>query len=169
MSNINKTHYRKVLKSDHLGIADLEDFQEEGSSLIYNIKFVNQEHGARVAGKKIDANIAYFNEPIKPLVLNATNAATMRLLTGSPFIEDWQNIPVQLYIDNNVKMKGEIVGGVRISPIAPKVQQVITPENAKAWANVVNAYKRDGNFDKVLARAVVSPEHQQQIINEYSS
>jgi len=25
----NKTHYRKVFKSDHLGVADLEDFIEE--------------------------------------------------------------------------------------------------------------------------------------------
>jgi len=162
----SKTHYRKVLKSDHLGIADLEDFQEEGSSLIYNIKFVQQEHGAKVAGRKIDANIAYFQEKIKPLVLNATNAATMRKLTGSPFIEDWQNVPVQLYIDNNVKMKGEVVGGVRISPIAPKVQQVITPDNAKLWQNAKNAFMRDGNFEAVLKRAQISPEHQQQIISE---
>jgi len=162
----NKTHYRKVLKSDHLGIADLEDFQEEGSNLVYNIKFVNQERGAKVAGRKIDANIAYFHEKIKPLVLNATNAATMRKLTGSPFIEDWQNVPVQLYIDNNVKMKGEVVGGVRISPIAPKVQQVITPENSKLWQSAKNAYMRDGNFNAVLKRAQISPEHQQQIISE---
>ncbi len=53
----NKTHYRKVLKSDHLGIADLEDFQEEGSNLVFTIKLVQQEHGAKVAGRKIDANI----------------------------------------------------------------------------------------------------------------
>ena len=162
----SKTHYRKVLKSDHLGIADLEDFQEAGSNLVFNIKAVRQEIGAKVAGRKIDANIAYFNEEIKPLVLNATNAATLRKLTNSPFIEDWQNVPVQLYIDNNVKMKGEVVGGVRISPIAPKVQQVITPQNAKLWQNAKNAYLRDGNFVAVLKRAQISQEHQQQIISE---
>lgn len=46
-----KTHYRKVFKSDHLGIADLEDFIEE-KSLIFTIKEVKQELNVAVAGKK---------------------------------------------------------------------------------------------------------------------
>ena len=66
---MSKTHYRKVFKSDHLGCADLEDFIEQSSDLIFTIKQVRQEFGAKVAGKKIDANIAYFSENIKPLIL----------------------------------------------------------------------------------------------------
>lgn len=115
-----KTHYRKVFKSDHLGTPDLEEFTEEGKELIFTIKEVIQEIGVRVAGKKIDANIAYFLEGIKPLVLNATNSKTMKLLSGgSSFVEDWKGIRVQLYIDPTVKMKGEVVGGVRIMPKSP--------------------------------------------------
>lgn len=115
-----KTHYRKVFKSDHLGTPDLEEFIEEGKELIFTIREVKQERGTRVAGKKIDANIAYFKEPIKPLVLNATNSKTMKLLSGgSSFVEDWSGIRVQLYIDPSVKMKGEVVGGVRIMPKSP--------------------------------------------------
>ena len=56
----NKTHYRKVYKSDHLGVADLEEMMEEGSDLILTIREVKQEIGARVAGRKGDHNIAYF-------------------------------------------------------------------------------------------------------------
>ena len=160
----NKTHYRKVFKSDHLGVADLEDYIEAGSNLIFTIKHVKQEIGAKVAGKKINANIAYFNESIKPLVLNATNSKTMKVLTGSAFVEDWSNQLVRLYIDHNAKMKGEVVGGVRVHPDRPVVELLfLTPESPN-WQSAIDAYKRDGNLRAVLSRARISQEHQQLII-----
>ena len=160
----NKTHYRKVFKSDHLGVADLEDFTEAGSNLIFTISHVKQEIGAKVAGKKINANIAYFVEKIKPLVLNATNSKTMKVLTGSAFVEDWSNQLVRLYIDHNAKMKGEIVGGVRVHPDRPVVElPYLTPESPN-WQSAIDAYKRDGNLRAVLSRARISQEHQQLII-----
>jgi hypothetical protein len=119
-----KNHFRKVLKSDHLGCADLEDMLEAGQSLIFTIKEVRQQYGVSVAGKKGDFNIAYFAEKIKPLVLNSTNAKVIKSFAGgSPFVEDWNNIRVELFIDENVKMKGEVVGGVRIKPVQPKTVQ----------------------------------------------
>lgn len=147
-------------------MADLEDFTEAGSNLVFTISHVRQEINAKVAGKKINANIAYFNEKIKPLVLNATNAGNLKKLTGSPFVEDWANTIVQLYIDPQVKMKGEIVGGVRVSPMKVKVKQEITRNNQAMWGNAKKAYVRDGNFNAVLQRAIISPENQQAMIQE---
>ncbi len=126
----NKTHYRKVFKSDHLGIADLEDFIEEKKSLIFTIKEVKQyimtndkNSGVVVAGKRISANIAFFEENIKPLVINATNGKILKnFANGSSFVEDWAGLRIELYIDSNVKMKGDIVGGVRIKPVQPKAK-----------------------------------------------
>ena len=116
-----KNHYRKVFKSDHLGVADLEDFMESGSTMMFTISHVKQEFGVRVAGKKGDHNIAYFHEKIKPLVLNAGNSAIVKgFAGGSPFVEDWQNIPVQFYIDNNVTFGRSVVSGVRIHHQQPK-------------------------------------------------
>ena len=63
----NKTHFRKVFKSDHLGIADLEDILEANKPLIFTIKEVKQEYNVNVAGTRGNFNIAYFVEPIKPL------------------------------------------------------------------------------------------------------
>jgi len=117
-----KDHYRNVFKSDHLGSADLEDMIEQGKPLIFTIKEVKQEKQAKVAGKKIDANIAYFVEPIKPMVLNATNSKQIKLFTGSSFVQDWTNVAVELYIDEHVQMKGITTQGVRIRPIQPKVK-----------------------------------------------
>lgn len=127
-----KTHYRKVFKSDHLGVADLEEYLEEKRPLIFTIKEVRQEINVSVAGRRGDHNIAYFYENIKPLVLNSTNSKIVKSFNNnSPFVEDWKDTKIQLYIDNNVKMKGEIVGGVRINPVQPKakVKPIFTETN----------------------------------------
>jgi len=114
-----KTNYRNVYKSDHLGVVDLEEILERGEHLTFTIKEVKQEIGATVAGKKGNFNIAYFVEPIKPWVLNSGNAQVIkRFAGGSAFVENWKNIPIELYIDPTVKMKGDIVGGVRIKVVS---------------------------------------------------
>jgi len=155
-----KTHYRKVFKSDHLGVADLEDFIEAKSGMVFTIRQVKQEVGVRVAGKKGNFNIAYFKENIKPLVLNATNSKTMKQLSGgSSFVEDWAGIAVGLYIDKNASFGGEVTGGVRISPNAIKQRQQLTPES-KGWNRAVDAYKRDGNLDKVLEHMDINQTNQ---------
>ena len=106
----NKTHYRKVFKSDHLGSADLEDYIEQKKVLVFTIKEVKQEIGVMVAGKKGNHNIAYFTENIKPFVLNAGNSKIVKSFAGgSPFVEDWKNISIELYIDENVRFGKDIV------------------------------------------------------------
>ncbi len=163
-----KTHYRKAFKSSHLGVADLEDLVESGSDLVFNITEVKQQLGVTVAGRKGNHNIAYFAEDIKPLVLNVTNSKVVKtLIGGSPFVEDWTSIRVQLYIETGVRFKGDTVSGVRLraAPKPPPKPQV-TPNNKTIWEHAKNAYKRDGNFDKVLARAEISLAHQHKIIAE---
>ena len=148
-----KTHYRKVFKSDHLGIADLEDFLEEKKSLIFTIKEVKQypltndkNSGIMVAGKRIGANIAYFKENVKPLVLNATNSKILKSFSnGSPFVEDWENTLIELYIDANVKMKGDVVGGVRIRPMQPKAK--IKPQFTEA--NFIKAKAANATIEAI--------------------
>jgi len=119
---MEKTHYRKVFKSHHLSSADLEDFAEQGKQLVFTIKHVTQHlkedsikgSGVQVAGKRISANIAHFEESIKPLVLNATNSKQVAKIVGSSFTQDWQNVKVELFVMQNVKMKGDITTGIRI-------------------------------------------------------
>jgi hypothetical protein len=127
--------YRIAYKSDHLGVIDLEEMLENGQSLIVTIKEVWHEQGAVVAGSKGNFNIAYFAESIKPLVLNATNAATIRrLCNGGANLNTWKMpVTVELYIDATVKMKGQIVGGVRIR----KALNVTPQLDATAALNVI--------------------------------
>lgn len=150
-----KTHYRKVFKSDHLGTPDLEEFIEDGKSLVFTISHVKQEIGTKVAGKKIDANIAYFKEGIKPLVLNSTNSKQVAKFAKSSFVEDWNNISIELYIDSAVKMKGQIVGGVRIRPVQPQPKKAELTPNHPRWEEARQAVK-DGKLNGVLSIYEVS-------------
>jgi hypothetical protein len=122
MKTENKTHYRKVFKSDHLGRADVEEFIEEGKSLIFTIEKViqyeliegNDRSGVVVAGKRIGANIAFFKESIKPMVINAGNSDIMAAMMNSKFVEDWKNVTVEIAIDPSKRFKGKVVGGLVI-------------------------------------------------------
>lgn len=167
-----KHHFRKVFKSDHLGVPDLEDMIEDGRKLIFTIKNVKQYRGemingkmsgrVSVAGKDIDANIAYFVEQIKPLVLNATNSKIVKSFAGgSPFVEDWNNIPIELYIDENVKMKGDIVGGVRIKPIKPVIEKV---KPAFTEANFEKAKKANATIEVIKQAYSITPEMEQKYL-----
>lgn len=123
MNTEKKHHYRNVFKSDHLGSADLEDLIEQGHNLFFTIKYTKQEIGVKVAGKKVDANIIYFVENIKPMVVNATNGKILRQFAGSPMVEDWKNMPIELYVDENVRaVSGGTTQGVRIRPIQPQIK-----------------------------------------------
>ena len=135
-----KHHYRNVFKSDHLGSADLEELIENGSKLIFTIQYAKQEFGVKVAGKKIDANIVYFKEPIKPMVVNSTNGKIIRQFAGSPMVEDWKDILVELYIDENVKsVTGGTTQGVRIRQIQPKIEKKEFTEELFERAKKANA------------------------------
>ncbi len=161
-----KTHYRKVFKSDHLGVADLEEMNEKGTRLVFTVKEVKQHlivsgvknSGVVVAGKRISANIAHFNEDIKPFVLNATNSGIMKsFANNSPLIEDWANKAIELYIDPTVSMKGEVVGGVRIRPVQPKMSKPVLTAKHPRFEDAKKA-SIDGKLQAVLDRYEVSNE-----------
>lgn len=153
---MEKHHFRKVFKSDHLGIADLEDLIEDGKPLIFTIKnakqFIldpnNKNSGVMVAGKRISANIGFFVEPIKPIVLNATNSKMIKAFTGSSFVEDWNNVIVELYIDEMVKMKGDVVGGVRIRQVQPRKKE----KPLFTSANFESAKKANATKEQILSK-----------------
>jgi hypothetical protein len=165
MSSTQKTHFRKAFDSPYLGSADVVDHIE------LTVRYVRLE-ADKTKKTKDKFNTAYFvqkeirpGEPLKPMILNATNSKTMRALAGSPFIDDWQNINVLIYVDSNVRFGKETTEGLRISPNAPE-KKYLTPALTKLWENAKVAYKRDGNLDAILERMEMTEEHQQQLIAE---
>jgi hypothetical protein len=165
MSTESKTHYRKAFDSPYLSSADIV----EPTTL--TVKCVRLETD-RTKKTKDKFNTAHFvenelrpGENLKPMILNATNSKTMKSLTGSAFIEDWNNVRITVYVEPNVKFGKDSVEGLRISPRPPN-RRVLTPASGNAWENAKAAYKRDGNLGSVLARVDMSEEHQQQLIDE---
>lgn len=166
-----KTHYRKAFKSDHLGVADLEDFIEEKRSLIFTIDHVKQylltndkDSGVVVAGKRISANIAFFKENIKPLVLNATNSDTMKLITGKTFVEEWNNTKIELFILKKVQLKGRTVDGVRIKKVDEALP--ILTENHPKFNAIKEALKNGNTIEQVRTKYQVSNELEKLLKND---
>ncbi len=159
------THYRKAFDSPYLSSADIVE------PTVLTVKFVTLESD-RTKKTKDEFNTAHFaekelrpGEPLKPMILNAGNSKTMRALTGTPYIEDWKDVRIMVYVDNHVKFGKEVVDGLRISPQAPE-KKYLTPELTKPWENAKAAFKRDGNLNAVLSRMQMSEEHRLQLIKE---
>jgi len=161
-----KTHYRKAFDSPYLASADIVE------PTVLTVKCVKLEPD-RTKKTKDKFNTAHFvereirpGEPLKPMILNATNSKVMKQLTGSAFIDDWNDVRITVYVDHAVKFGKDMVEGLRVSPQAPVARRTLTPEQTKAWENAKAAYKRDGNLYSVLARVDISDEHQAQLIAE---
>lgn len=138
-----KTHYRKVFKSDHLGVADLEEMIEEKRSLIFTIKEVRQELNVMVAGRMGNHNIAYFTDKkVKPWVVNPKNSKQIiKFNNGSSFVEDWGNTIVELYIDPSVTFGNEKTGGIRIKSVQPPTKKPELTPDSPNWDKAKEAVK----------------------------
>lgn len=167
MTNENKTHFRKAFDSPYLSSADVVE------PIVLTVKCVRLEKDHTKKTQDM-FNTAYFvekeirrGEKLKPMILNATNSKTMKGLTNSAFIDDWNNVRITIYVDHSVRFGKETVEGLRISPHAPEAApKQLTPDMTKAWANAKAAFKRDGNLVSVLERVTMSEEHQTQLMAE---
>lgn len=154
-----KTHYRKAFDSPYLSSADIVE------PTIFTISHVRLEID-RTKKTKDFFNTAYFTEKeirpgeaLKPMILNATNSRTMKKLSGSSFIEDWNNIPITVYVDDHVRFGKDTVEGLRISTERPRTSKPELQPGTTAWKNAIAAYKRDGNFDAIETRMTISEEN----------
>lgn len=164
-----KTHYRKAFNSPYLSSSDIVE------PTILTVKCVTLETDKTKKTKDL-FNTAYFverelrqGEALKPMILNAVNSRTMYKLTGSHFIDDWANVPITVYVDQNVRFGRDTVEGLRISSEAPRLQKPeLLPEHTDRWNKAIEAFSRDGNLQVVLQHMTISPENQQLIMEQAS-
>lgn len=161
-----KTHFKKAFNSPYLSSADIEEPIEVTVSQAVI-------EGDKTKRSKDLFNTIYFvekeirqGEALKPMILNVTNCKMMKKITGSGYINDWEGARIRIYVDPNVRNRGEMVEGLRIMKSFASNKPAITPQNEKMWTRAKEAYVRDGNLDKVLERATLSQEHINQLINE---
>jgi hypothetical protein len=115
MDEQQKTHYRKAFNSPYLSSADII------KPTVLTIRCVELRKD-ETKKTQDQFNTAFFKEkelrkgePLKPMILNAHNSRVMRDMTSSHFIDDWQNVPVTVYVDHNVRFGRDTVEGLRIS------------------------------------------------------
>jgi len=161
-----KTHYRKAFNSPYLSSADIVE------PTILTILSVKLEKDSTKKTKD-SFNTAYFvekeirkGEPLKPMILNAGNSRNMKKLTGSPYIDDWANTHITVYVDPNVRFGRDTVEGLRISTEKPRMQKPELVPNTPQWNNAIVAFKRDGNLDAVEKRMLISSATRTLLIEE---
>ena len=157
----DKTHYRKAFNSPYLSSADIVE------PTVLQISHVKLEKD-KTNKTKDSFNTAYFTEKeirpgenLKPMILNATNSRTMKALANSPYIDDWNNILVTVYVDPNIRFGRDTVEGLRISTEAPRTQKKELIPGTKAWGHAVTAYKRDGHFEAIEKKMIISDENKE--------
>ncbi|MGB3070943.1 MAG: hypothetical protein WBC18_20490 [Ottowia sp.] len=160
-----KTHYRKAFDSPYLSSADIVD------AVILTVKRVTLELD-RTKKTKDRFNTAWFvereiraGEPLKPMILNATNSKTLARIAGSKFIDDWNNIQIVVYVDGAVRFGKETVEGLRIRPctVAPRKQQITDARLNSAITQI-----KAGNFtvERLLDQFDLTAEQERKVNDE---
>ena len=81
---MNKTHWKKLTNPNYLGSYAFQPGEEKTVTL----KEVKREVVQNQNGKE-ECTVAYFEEDVKPLILNKTNCDMISKVWGTPYLEDW--------------------------------------------------------------------------------
>lgn len=132
-----KTHWKSLFNYPYLGVQDLKT----NSDIILTAKCVVKEDVPNKSGQKEKCNVLYFQEDVKPMVLNKTNCKTMERLFKTPCYEDWMNKKLQIG-SARVNAFGEMTDALRIRPFFPKEKELIPVEtNSTVWKDIIDALK----------------------------
>lgn len=116
-----RTHWRKLTNPDYLGAYAFQPGEEK----TVTIKDVKRELVFNPSGSgKEECTVAYFEEDVKPLILNVTNCKMISKVWGTPYIEDWPGRKITLRV-KKVSAFGEMTDAVRVSPDRPMDTQII--------------------------------------------
>lgn len=123
--NIDAMKYRK---STHLAGVDVEMIIAEKGECILTIKDAYYDTGVDVSGNKTDGYFIVFEENVKDMVVNSVNRKTISNIVKmnnnctaveSRNIGNWVGQTIELMFDANVKMMGQVKGGIRVKPTSP--------------------------------------------------
>lgn len=146
----NNIDCMKHRKSTHLAGVDVEAIIAEKGKCILTIKDAYYETGVNVSGNKTDGYFIDFVEDVKPMVVNSTNRKTIaKMVEIAKKIQpvearnllSWAGFTIELQFNPNVKMMGQVVGGIVVSPIAPIVDKAKKPFTESLFERAFNAGK----------------------------
>jgi len=96
-----------------------EDVGEDGAILTiegFRLETIKTDDGDE------DKIILYFQEDVKPMVVNRTNSQLLKQVTGAKTAGEARGKQIVVYNDPSIQFAGKITGGIRIKriPGAPK-------------------------------------------------
>jgi len=147
-----KTHWKKVFNKDYLGACDLEDNKD----LKAIISHVEIREIKDTSGAKSKRNVAIFKGNIKPMILNVSNCKVLKKFTNSSYIEEWQDVAVQIYIKDDVKAFGEITEGLRFREVQPKMNKPELLPNTDQWIAAIAFLKGKGSMPQIEIKYTIS-------------
>ena len=160
---MEKTHWKKVFNSDYLGSCDIE----QGQDLKAVIKSVSVRKVKNTDGKEQERNVAEFTDKtLKPMILNATNWKIVKKFAKSPYINDWVNIPVQIYVKDDIKAFGDITEGLRIRESQPIMTKPELTPKSPAWPNAVKFIREGHKIEEIKSKYSLSPANEAEIVSQ---
>jgi hypothetical protein len=102
-----------------------------------------------------DKYVLYFKErDFKPMVLNVLNRRRIIAVYGDES-DDWTGRAIEIYVDPNVEMGGEIVGGIRVKiPASPPSRSSTQPKQPTRQGDAVPQY---GSTPRTPAARQIAP------------
>ena len=135
-----KTHWKKLKNPDYLGSWDFQPEEER----ILTISHSKIETIKAPGGREGKCAILYFEEQSKPMATSsAENAKALRMICGSPYVEDWKGFKIKIYVKPNVKAFGEIVDALRIR------QQIIRQDIKKDYTEAIRKLEQCTNLEQL--------------------
>lgn len=109
-----KTHWKKNFNYDYLGAYSLP----EGKDIVVTIKSIKKEKITGTGGKKEECTVCYFNDSDKPMILNKTNCKIISKVYGTPYMEEWVGLKIQLF-SAKVDAWGDTTEALRVRDFKP--------------------------------------------------
>ena len=136
-----KTHWKSTMNPDYLGSWSFEEGEER------NLKIKKASLGkVKSVGGREDTCIIAYMETGLPMIMNATNSKMITLFTGQPYIEDWNDVMITVYVDHGVKYQGSIIDGLRIKDEQPKGSAPIVVKEKPILKKDSDEYKKVVTF-----------------------
>ncbi len=111
-----RTHWRKIIESEYLAGADLDDGNGKHLDIVVTILEAKKEMVREQATNKEEGClILKFKENKKPMICNVTNAKAISKVLGSEYIEDWSGKRIIIGTEK-IKAFGEIWDALRVRP-----------------------------------------------------
>lgn len=135
-------------ESPYLGSWDMPGTFE---NLQLTIREVKKEMTKGLKDNSI-CNILYFVEKVKPMIVNATNAKMLRALSGSPFIENWPGLRIELRVERDLKAFGEVHDALRIVNKKIVVQKPVLNKDNPKFAEIVGKVRSGSTTSEIVSK-----------------